>query len=103
MLVYEGSIEDEGAVIQFLRHEADKLRALRKVIVSTEKTVIQDVNRETMEFPGLTYGSKVLERLLRELGVVFTAAILHDAGATSNGIKEYELTARHPWGHDRVM
>lgn len=103
MLVYQGAIEDEREVIQFLRHESDKLRALRRVVISPEKTVIQDVNRDTMEFPGLTYGSTVLERLLRELGVVFTAKILHDRDATPKGIKEYELTARYTWGHDRVM
>jgi hypothetical protein len=103
MLVYEGSVGDSDAVVQFLRHESDKLRALRRVIISPEKTVIQDVNRDTMEFPGLTYGSKVLERVLRELGVVFTSSILHNPEATSSRIKEYELTARYTWGHDRVM
>ena len=103
IIVYDGSIEDSRAVIQFLRHEADKLRALRKVIVSPEKTVIKDVNKDTMEFPGLTYGSTVLEELLRELGVVFTPHRLHDAKATSDGIKEYEVIARWTWGHDRVM
>jgi hypothetical protein len=103
MLVYEGAVDDTNAVVQFLRHESDKLRALRRVIISPEKTVIQDINRDTMEFPGLTYGSPVLERVLRELGVVFTAKILHDPAATVNGIKEYELTARYTWGHDRVM
>jgi hypothetical protein len=103
MLVYPGSVDNEHDVIQFLRHESDKLRALRRVVISPEKTVIYDVNRDTMEFPGLSYGSPVLERLLRELGVVFTPRILHDPGATSNGIKEYELTARYTWGHDRVM
>ena len=103
MLVYKGSIEDSHAVIQFLRHEADKLRTLRKVVISPEKTVVYDINRDTMEFPGLTYGSTVLEQVLRELGVVFTSKILHDKDATSNGVKEYELTARYTWGHDRVM
>lgn len=103
MLVFSGSVENEHEVVQFLRHESDKLRALRKVVVTPEKTVIHDVNRDTMEFPGLTYGSSVLERLLRELGVVFTPRILHDRDATSDGIKEYELTARYTWGHDRVM
>ena len=103
MIVYDGSIDDSHAVVQFLRHEADKLRALRKVIVSHEKTVIKDINKDTMEFPGLTYGSKVLEALLRELGVVFTPQRLHDVDATSDGIKEYEVIARWTWGHDRVM
>jgi hypothetical protein len=103
MIVYDGSIEDSHSVIQFLRHEADKLRALRRIIISPEKTVIKDLNKDTMEFPGLTYGSPVLEELLRELGVVFTAEILHDPDATSNGIKEYEVIARWTWGHDRVM
>ena len=71
MIIYKGSIEDPTAVIQFLRHEAVHLRTLRKVIVSRGGTVIKDVNKDSMEFPGLTYGSKILEELLRELGVIF--------------------------------
>jgi hypothetical protein len=103
MIVYPGPVEDEREVIRFFRHNADRLRALRKVIISPEKTVVRDVNRDTIEFPGLSYGSKVLERLLQELGVVFNAATLHDPDATPDGLKEYDLSARWTWGHDRVM
>ena len=44
-----------------------------------------------------------LEELLQELGVIFTPASLHDPDATPGGIKEFRLSARWTWGHDRVM
>jgi hypothetical protein len=103
MIVYPGPVDDAREVIQFLRKESDKLRALRKIVISPEKTVVLDVNSDRLEFPGLTYGSRSLEELLRELGVIFTPARLHDPKATANGIKEFLITAKWTWGHDRVL
>ena len=103
MIVYTGSLEDSRELIQFVRRETDKLRSLRKLVISPDKTVVRDVNGEGIEFPGLTYGSAVLEALLEELGVVFTPQTLHNPTATPGGVKEFRLSARHPWGHDRVM
>jgi len=103
MVVYTGPIEDPRALIQFFRREAANLRILRKLIVTREKTVVLDVNKDGIEFPGLTYGSPALEELLQELGVIFTPASLHAPNATPGGIKEFRLSARWTWGHDRVM
>ena len=103
MIVYTGPLDDAHALVQFFRRESANLRSLRKLIVSPEKTVVRDVNGDEMEFPGLTYGNAALEALLEEAGVIFTAATLHNPAATPNGIKEFRLSARHPWGHDRVM
>jgi hypothetical protein len=103
MVIYTGSIEDAHELIQFFRATAAKLRNMRKIVISTEKTKVLDVNGDGIEFPGLTYGNKVLEELLRELGVVFTVANLHNPKATPKGIKEFDLSGRWTWGHDRVM
>ena len=103
MIVYTGSPEDSANIIQFFRREVDNLRALRKVVISKERTVVYDVNGDGIEFPGLTYGSPTLEELLRELGVVFNAHTLHNPNATADGVKEFRLSARWTWGHDRVM
>ena len=103
MIVYNGPIDDAHELIQFLRQEERNLRALRKLVISREKTTVLDVNGEGIEFPGLTYGSTTLEELLRELGVIFTPQKLHDPGATLSGVKEFRLSARWTWGHDRVM
>ena len=103
MIVYTGSVEDSHEVVQFLRHEVDKLRALKKVVISPDKTVVKDVNGDTIEFPGLTYGCASLEDLLRDLGVVFSPQVLHNPNATPGGVKEFILSARWTWGHDRVM
>ena len=103
MIVYGGSIDDSTEVIQFFRREFGKLKALRKLVVNSEKTVIWDVNKDAMEFPGLTYGNPTLEELLRELGIVFNKQTLHNPKATPSGIKEFDISAKWTWGHDRVM
>lgn len=103
MIIYTGPVDDAHSVIQFLRREVDKLRALKKVVISPAKTVVLDVNSDGIEFPGLTYGATTLEELLRELGVIFTPQVLHNPKATPTGIKEFTLSARWTWGHDRVM
>ncbi len=103
MIVYTGAIDDSHELIQFFRREVDKLRSLRKLIISREKTVVSDVNRDTIEFPGLTYGRPALDELLRELGVVFNAQTLHDPNTTPGGVKEFDLSARWTWGHDRIL
>jgi hypothetical protein len=103
MIVYTGSLEDSHELIQFYRREAAKLREMRRLIVSREKTVVRDVNGDGLEFPGLTYGSANLEELLRELGVIFNTQSLHNPNATPDGVKEFRLSARWTWGHERVM
>lgn len=103
MIVYSGPIDDAREVIQFLRRELGNLRALRKVRISDDKTVVLDINKDGLEFRGLTYGSPVLEQLLKELGVVFSAEALHDSSNARRGRKEFDLSARYTWGHDRVM
>jgi hypothetical protein len=103
MIVYTGSLEDSHELIQFFRREAAKLREMRRLIVSREKTVVRDVNGDGLEFPGLTYGSANLEELLRELGVIFNPQSLHNPNATPDGVKEFRLSARWTWGHERVM
>jgi hypothetical protein len=103
MIVYTGSLEDSGELIQFFRRESANLRILRRLVVSREKTVVRDVNGDGLEFPGLTYGSPTLEELLRELGVIFTPQTLHNPNATPDGVKEFSLSARWTWAHERVM
>jgi len=103
MIVYTGSLENATELIQFFRHEVGNMKALRKLIINAQKTVILDVNKDGMEFPGLTYGSESLEELLRELGIVFNKQTLHNPKATPSGIKEFDISAKWTWGHDRVL
>src|SRR2546426_9998682 len=103
MIVYSGSIEDSKELIQFFRREVDKLKALRKLVVNAERTVVLDVNKDGMDFPGLTYGCQSLDELLRELGIVFNPQTLHNPKATRSGVKEFDISAKWTWGHDRVL
>ena len=103
MIAYAGSVDDSHALIQFFRTEAAKLRNLRKLKISLESTVVQDVNGDGIEFPGLTYGNPSLDELLRELGVIYTPKTLHNPNATPTGKKEFTLSGRWTWGHDRIL
>ena len=103
MVTYTGSLEDSRELILFFRNEAAKLRILTKLVVTREKTSVSDVNGDGIDFPGLTYGSQTLEELLREVGVVFTPATLHNPNATPSGVKTFRLSARWTWGHDRIL
>jgi len=103
MSVYTGSVEDSHALIQFFRAEAAKLRNLKKLTITLNETVVQDVNGDKIEFPGLTYGNDSLDRLLKELGVIYTYATLHNPKATPTGKKEFTLSGRWTWGHDRIL
>jgi len=103
MVVYTGSLTDSRELIQFVRRETATMRSLRKLIVSREKTVVRDVNGDELQFPGLTYGCPALDVLLDELGVIYTRETLHNPDATPDGVKEFRLSARFPWGHERVM
>jgi len=102
MIVYLGPPEDSHLLIQFFRREARQLRILRKLIVSQEKTVVLDVNRDGIEFPGLTFDSPALERLLKDLGVVYSREALNEAAASLGSVREFGLGAVWTWGHDSV-
>lgn len=98
MIVYSGPNEDTHLLIQFFRREAPKLKLLRRLIVSPDKTLVLDVNGDGIEFPGVTFDSPGLERLLDDLGVVYSRESLSEAG----GAKEFGLGAVWTWGHDSV-
>jgi hypothetical protein len=101
MIVYSGPIDDAHALIQFFRREAPKLRTLRRLQVSKDRTVVLDVNRDGIEFPGLTFDSPLLPRLLDDLGVVYSRDSLAPTNAP-NGVREFGLGAVWCWGHDSV-
>jgi hypothetical protein len=99
MIVYPGSIDDTHHLIQFFRREAPKLKILRWLIVSRESTVVLDVNRDGIEFSGLTFDSPALLRLMDELGVVCDRTSLVEPPASEDGVKEFGLGAVWTWGY----
>ncbi|MCP5781330.1 hypothetical protein NL316_27320, partial [Klebsiella pneumoniae] len=76
-------------------------RSLTKVVIGPAKTVVHDINRDAMEFEGLGFGAPALQALLRELGVVYDAQVLQRAAAEERDV-EFPLSARFPWGWERV-
>src|SRR5215208_5592589 len=101
MIVYSGPLDDTHTLVQFFRREAPKLRLLRRLVVSKDKTVVLDVNRDSIEFPGLTFESPALLTLLDDLGVVYSHDSL-DGNKARNGVLEFSLGAIWCWGHDNV-
>ncbi|MBM3814261.1 MAG: hypothetical protein FJW20_21765 [Acidimicrobiia bacterium] len=103
MIQYPGPLDDIPQLIQFLRRELPKLSILRKLVITPQQTTVEDVNRDAILFPGLTYSNPALDALLKELRVVYAPQTLHDPSLTPGGVKEFRLSARHAWGEDRVM
>lgn len=101
MIVYSGPIDDAHTLVQFLRREAPKLRILRRLLISRDRTLVLDVNRDGIEFPGLTFHSPALPRLLDDLGVVYSRDSLSEENAL-HGVREFSLGAIWCWGHDSV-
>jgi hypothetical protein len=101
MIVYSGPLDDIHTLIQFFRRAAPDLKILRRLIVTKDKTVVVDVNRDTIEFPGMTFDSPALPRLLEDLGVVFSRDSLNPE-KVPNGVLEFGLGAVWCWGHDNV-
>jgi hypothetical protein len=99
--VYSGPLDDTHTLIQFFRRETRNLRVLRRLLVSKEGTVVLDVNRDGIEFPGLTFDSPALPRLLEDLGVVYSRECLVEEKAP-DGVREFGLGAVWCWGHDSV-
>ena len=97
MIVYSDRVEDTHTLIQFFRRQAPNLRALRRLVVSKDKTVVLDVNRDGIEFPGLTFDSPALTRLLDDLGVVYSRDYLKQA-SPREGIVEFDLGNVWCWG-----
>ena len=93
--------DDPGSVVQAFRRESGLLRSHTKVVIGPAKTVVHDINRDTMEFEGLGFGAPALEPLLRELGVAWDAQALQRAAAEGRDVA-FPLSARFPWGWERV-
>jgi len=89
-------------VARFIRSEQDELSLLRRVIVEADRTRVLDVNRSELVFPGITYGHPLLETILREAGASFDPATLSKPAATPGGSREFRVSAKYPWAHDRV-
>jgi hypothetical protein len=89
-------------VARFIRGKLDELSLLRRVIVEADRTRVLDVNRSELVFPGITYGHPLLETILREAGASFDPATLGKPAATPDGTREFRVSAKYPWAHDRV-
>lgn len=89
-------------IARFIRRRQDDLSLLRRVIVEGERTRVLDVNRNELVFPGVSFGHPWLETILREAGASFDPATLGTPANSPDGIREFRVSAKYPWAHDRV-
>ncbi len=89
-------------IAQFIRQRQDALSLLRRVVVEGDRTRVLDVNRSELVFPGVSYGHPWLETILREAGASFDPATLGTPANTPDGAREFRVSAKYPWAHDRV-
>ncbi|MBL9175123.1 MAG: hypothetical protein JNL10_16410 [Verrucomicrobiales bacterium] len=89
-------------IARFIRQRQDDLSLLRRVIVESGRTRVLDVNRSELVFPGISYGHPWLETILKEAGASYDPATLGTPARTPDGTREFRVSAKYPWAHDRV-
>lgn len=92
----------EAALLEFLRSETPKMSTLRRVLVTPEGTNLLDVNRTALSFPGISYGHPLLASLLREVGASFDPESLLTPPPNEAKLRDFIISARYPWAHDRI-
>jgi hypothetical protein len=97
---FTGSTPDE--VVAFLADQRQRMKSLRRVVVSAAQTRVADVNRNEVVFPAVTFGHPLLETVLRGAGASFAPANFHTP-PTGQQTREFGCTARYPWAHDRIL
>lgn len=89
-------------ISRFIREQVDDLSLLRRVIVEPGQTRVLDVNRSELLFPGISYGDPLLPVILREAGASFDPSTLGSAPTSEDGRRDFRVSAKYPWAHDRV-
>lgn len=97
---FDGSTTEQ--VRRFIRETATEMSYLRRVLVDRAGTRVLDVNRDELVFPGVTFGHPLLETILREAGASFDPAILGRPLPEDQPSREFGISAKYPWAHDRV-
>ncbi len=89
-------------VTAFLADHRQRMKPFRRVIVTSDRTRVLDVNRNELVFPGVTFGHPLLETVLRHAGASFDPANFNSP-PTGQQTREFGCTARYPWAHDRIL
>lgn len=97
---FQGGSEPE--LRRFLREQATQLSLLRWVYVERDTTRVLDVNRDELVFPGVTFGHPLLGLVLKEAGASFDPAVLEWTLPADFERREFYISAKYPWAHDRV-
>ncbi len=94
--------DDENAARLFIRRTAAELSLLRWVYVGRTETRVVDVNRDELVFPSVSFGHSLLGTILRETGASFDPAVLSGPMPEACERREFYISAKYPWAHDRV-
>jgi hypothetical protein len=102
MVLFETHSTDPDEVAQLCKDWEPKMRALKRAIVTPEATFVEDLNRDRMVFHGVTFATPTLTALFKALGMMVDPRQLESPppGQTQ---REWRITARYPWGHDRIL
>lgn len=77
-------------------------KPFRRVVISPEGTVIFDINRNEIRFPGVSYHHPLLLTVLKVAGASFDPVTVHEIPPSQSGQKELRCSARYAWGQDRI-
>lgn len=98
----EFSGETAEDVARFIVEQRKDFKAFRTVVIRPSLTVIRDLNRNEIHFPGVAYGHDLLETVLKEAGASFDRKTIHDPPPNDEQRRELRCSARYAWGQDRI-
>jgi len=100
------TVEFDGAsaeeLTRFVLEQRLEFKAFRRVIVKPDLTVILDINRNEIRFPGVGYGNPLLNTVLIEAGASFDPKTVHELPPNKEQRRELRCSARYAWGQDRI-
>lgn len=88
--------------LKMTRLKSEGFRAFRRVVLEPKRTIVYDINGDTMTIEGLGWGSEGVARLVNGLGASFDPARVNEPPLKGD-TKEFTIVKGDPWGHDRDL
>ena len=99
--VFNGETADE--LVAFIAEQRPDMKDFRRVVINRDLARIIDLNRDELQFPGITFGNSLLLPLLKNAGASFDPRNYNNPPPDPEGSREFPCSARYAWGHDRIL
>ena len=100
IIEFQGSTATE--IETFVVEARLDFKPFRRVVITPDRTVIFDINRNEIRFPGISYGHPLLISVLKVAGASFDPTSIHAEPPNEARQRELRCSARYAWGQDQI-